>query len=433
MGQWHVKNLQALITVEVVISSLTDSTLLLAHKIELRPTATQGEYFRRCDGTMRFVFNKLVAKWKSGETYNRKEFQKFCVDLRQQTPWMRSVCSRATYEAADNFHKAASNFFRDCKKSTGRKAKPPVFKKRSNKGGFQFSHPSQFAVNGRSFRIQGLKEQIPMRERIRFTGTVKAVSIKLYCGKWYAAFLVETEDRPKADLTQKPTVGIDFGLSKLAVLSNGEVIENPKLLKRSLRILKRRQKQVSRRFVKSRKQQSNRYAKAVAVVARIYKKVSDQRSAAQHKFTSDAVRRFSRITIEDLNVSGMQKNRKLARAISDASWSKLRWQLEYKCRMAGVELVVADRFFASSKTCSYCGHKAEKLSLSQRTFHCPSCSLSLDRDLNAAINLDHYESTTPPITGSRKTDGVGLCKTTSVADLFDAVNISPTFEGSLST
>jgi putative transposase len=138
------------------------------------------------------------------------------------------------------------------------------------------------------------------------------------------------------------------------------------------------------------------------------------------------VKRFSRITIEDLNVSGMLKNRKLSRAISDASWSSLRWRLTYKSKIAGVALVVADRFFASSKICSGCGHKVEKLKLSQRTFHCPCCSLSLDRDRNAAINLDHYDSTSGPITTRRKTDGLDLHKTTdnNVAGLPEAVNIN---------
>lgn len=409
--------------------------MLLAHKIELRTTATQGEYFRRCCGTGRFVFNQLVAKWKSGEKYNRKEFGKFCSAMRQSTPWMQQVSSRAVYEAADDFYAAVSNFFRTCKSRTGKKWKPPKFKKRGRNDSCRFSHSTQFAVNGRSLRVAGLKEHIQMREEIRFHGKVKSVTIKPYCGKWYASFLVETEE-PKPRLTQKPSVGIDLGLKELAVLSTGEVIENPKPLKRSLRKLKRAQRQVSRRYIKGAKRQSRRHNKAAETVSRIHKKVSDQRSAAQHKFTSDIVKRFSRITIEDLNVSGMLKNRRLSRAISDASWSTIRSQLEYKSKMSGVELVIADRFFASSKTCSGCGHKVDKLSLSQRTFHCPCCDLSLNRDLNAAINLDRYKPTTPPITGSRKTHNVDLCKTEDFhsAESFDVVNINPTLQrGSLST
>lgn len=267
-----------------------------------------------------------------------------------------------------------------------------------------------------------------MREKIRFSGSVKSVSISQVAGKWYASFLVEREDSPKLDLSQKPSVGVDFGLKVLAMLSNGEVVENPRPLAQSLNLLRKRQRQVSRKFVNG-KRQSNRHAVAVSRVARLHKKIADQRSAAQHAFTSDIVKRFSKITIEDLNVSGMAKNRKLARAISDASWSSLRFQLEYKSRMAGVELVVADRFFASSKTCSGCGHKVESLTLKQRVFSCPECRLSLDRDLNAAINLDRYEPTTRPNRASRKTREVGRHKSAPAAGPFDVANISSPIAG----
>lgn len=397
----------------------------VSHKIELRTNASQSDYIRRCCGTMRFVYNQLVAKWKSGEKYNRKVFQKFCSDIRRATPWMKLVGSRAVYEAADNFHSSVGGFFRTCKRIDGKKWNPPVFKKKGKKDSCQFSYQTQFSVTGRRLRIQGLKEKILMRERVRFSGRVKSVAIKLHCGKWYAIFLVEVDDKPKPDVTQKPSVGIDFGLKSLAVLSSGEVIENPKPLQRSLKKMKRLQRRVSRRYIRGEKVQSGRFRKASKAVARLYKKIADQRSAAQHKFTTDAVKKFSRITIEDLNVSGMLKNKKLARAIHDASWSSLRHQLEYKCKMSGVGLVIADRFFASSKTCSGCGHKLESLSLNQRTFNCPECSLSLDRDLNAAINLDNYGSMTPPIRGSHKTDRVGLRKTASAAGPIEPVNISP--------
>ena len=340
---------------------------------------------------------------------------------------MQDVSSRAVYEAADNFHVAVNNFFRTCKNKTGKKWNSPAFKKKGRNDGCQFSHSTQFSLGNRSLRVAGLKEQIRMREKIRFVGKVKSVAIKPHCGRWYAAFLVEAEDKPSLDLTQKPSVGIDLGLTSLAVLSNGEVVENPKPLKRSLKKLKRYQRQVSRRHANGAKQQSHRHDKAARSVARVHKKVADQRSAAQHEFTSDAVKRFSRITIEDLYVSGMLSNRRLGRAIADAGWASLRSNLEYKSKIAGTELIVANRFFASSKTCSDCGHKLDNLKLSQRTFNCSCCGLSLSRDLNAAINLDRYGSTTRPITASRKTRDVDLRKTTDsdVAGLLDVANINP--------
>lgn len=403
------------------------------HKIELRPTASQAAYLHRCAGTMRFVYNALVAKWKAGEKYNRKVYQKHCVELRQSTPWMREVNSRATYEAADNFHKAAERFFKTCKQKEGKRCKPPTFKKKHHARSLQFSHPTQFSANARSLRITGLVEEIRMRENIRFTGTVKAVTIKQHAGKWFATFRVELpETQPLQGAARKPSVGVDLGIRHLAVLSTGERIENPQPLRRKIVLLRRRQRQVSRKFVPGQKQ-SHRYQIARQRVARLHKKVCDQRSAAQHQFTSGLVKRFDRIVIEDLNVAGMTRNRRLAHSISDVGFGAIRQQLDYKCEAAGVELVIADRFFASSKTCSCCGHKLEKLSLADRTFVCHKCSMQLDRDLNAAINLDRYqpEFSTPPVRGSRKTRALGLCKTSSQgeAGLFEGANIN--LKGSL--
>ena len=254
-----------------------------------------------------------------------------------------------------------------------------------------------------------MAEEIRMREYIRFTGTAKAVTIKLHAGKWFAAFLVESEVLPLQKAARKPSVGVDLGIAQLAVLSTGERIENPKPLRRQLRLLRRRQRQVSRKFVRGKKQ-SNRCRVAKQRVARLHKQVADRRSQAQHKFTSDLVKRFDRIVIEDLAPPNMVRNRKLSRAISDAGFSSIRWQLEYKCKAAGGQLVVADRFFASSQTCSGCGQRLEKkLSLADRTFVCPGCQLSLDRDFNAAVNLCNWQSIcAPPIRGSTlTTDALG--------------------------
>ncbi len=387
-------------------------------KLELRPTATQAAYLSRCAGTMRFTYNQLVAKFKTGDKYNRKAYQKHCTTLRQATPWMQEVSARATYEAAENFHKAVTAFFKSCKgERKGKRVKPPTFKKKGKSlEVFQLSHISQFSVQGRNLTVTGLQgEKIRMREFIRLPGTVKAVSISLHTGKWFASFLVEVEETPPAKTitAQKPSVGIDFGLKVLAALSTGEVVENPKPLQKKLRLLRRRQRQADKKRVRG-KPPSNRCRKASGRVSRLHKKVADQRAAAHHAFTSSVVKRFGRIVIEDLAVSNMLKNRRLARSISDAGWATLRQQLEYKCKASGVDLVIADRFLASSKTCSCCGHKLENLTLSVRTFKCPACLHTQDRDTNAAVNLNNYEPS-PPIRGRSKTGALDLCKTPSGA------------------
>lgn len=382
---------------------------------------------------MRYVYNSLVAKWKAGEKYDRKVYQKHCSALRQATPWLSEVSSRATYEAADNFYQAAANFFKSCKgERKGRKIKPPCFKKKGkSQSVVRFSHHTQFSIEGRRLRISGLREKILTREKVRFKGKIKSLSIKLVAGRWFASVLVDLAraSLPENTKAQKPrakSVGVDLGLTSLAALSTGELIANPKPLRKKLRLLKRRQRQASRKFVKGQKQ-SRRYQIAAARVSRLHKKVADQRKAAQHKFTSDIVKRFDRIVIEDLNVSGMLKNRKLSRAISDAGWGSLRYQITYKAKAAGVDLVVVDRFFASSKTCSCCGHKLEKLSLRTRTFVCPACGFSANRDTNAALNLAAYVPTNaPPIRGSIKTRAIDLCKSKpqGEAGLLDGANFT---------
>lgn len=395
--------------------------MLKAHKVELRPSATQAEYLRRCAGTMRYTYNQLVARFRDGGKYSRKDWQKFCVNLRQSTPWMREVTARATYEAADNFHRSITGFFDSVKK--GGKPRVPDFKKKGVRERFQFSHPTQFSVTGRFLRIQGHREPLRMRERIRFTGEVKSVTISLRAGKWYASFLVETQETRSSQSAarRKPSCGVDLGIGRLAVLSTGEVIENPKPLQNSLKLLRRRQRQTSRKLVRGSREQSNRYHRSKARVSRIHKRVSDQREYAQHALTNSLVRRFDRIVIEDLNVRGMLGNRRLSRAISDAGWGTLRWQLTYKAGWHGCELVVADRFFASSKTCSACGTKKESLKLSERVFRCETCGNEEDRDVNAAINLDQSVATNQ---GETLNGRSRLGKTSSEAGSLEGVNLS---------
>ena len=400
--------------------------------IELRPTASQSIYLHRCAGVMRHVYNSLVAKWKSGEKYNRSDYQKFCIKLRQSTPWMREVGCRATYEAADNFHDAISRFFKaGSRVRKGNRKNPPRFKKKgASTSKVNFSHPTQFSVHGRHLNVQLLAGRIAMREFIRFNGTVKSVSIKLISGKWFACFSIKLEEKGLGENieAQKPraeNVGIDLGLTALATLSTGEVIDNPKFFKRKLKLLRKRQRQSTKKFVKG-SSQSNRYKKSAAMVARLHKKILDQRKNYQHAFTKEIVKRFSRIVIEDLSVGNMLKNKRLSSAIKDAGWWSIRQQISYKAKQAGVEVVVADRFYPSSKICSCCGHKMESMPLNKRVFTCPKCELKINRDVNAARNLAAYVPPTPQIRGSRKTSVLDLHKSSSKdgAGLLEGANIN---------
>ena len=211
---------------------------------------------------------------------------------------------------------------------------------------------------------------------------VLRMTVSQRAGRWYASLTVE-RDTPAA--VRPPTggaVGVDLGVKTLATLSDGTVIENPRCLAASERRLKRAQKALSRKTVGSK-----RRAKARAKVARLHAHVANQRLDAMHKATTWLASTYSHISIEDLNAAGMVKNHRLAKAVSDASFGEFRRQLEYKTARTRAALRVIDRWYPSSKTCSKCGAVKAKLSLSERVYRCDGCGLSIDRDLNAAINI----------------------------------------------
>lgn len=211
---------------------------------------------------------------------------------------------------------------------------------------------------------------------------VLRMTVSQRAGRWFAALTVERDDNPMTKPPKGGAVGVDLGIKTLATLSDGTVIENPRCLAASERRLKRAQKALSRKVKGSR-----RRAKARAKVARIHAHVANQRQDAMHKATTWLASTFSEICIEDLNTAGMVKNHHLAKAVSDAAFGEFRRQLEYKTAKTGARLHVVDRWFASSKTCSKCGRVKAKLSLSERVFHCDACGLTMDRDLNAAVNI----------------------------------------------
>ena len=211
---------------------------------------------------------------------------------------------------------------------------------------------------------------------------MKRMTISQRAGRWCASLTVEREDKPAKRAPKGRAVGVDLGVKSLATLSDGTVIENPRYLRKSERELKRAQRELSRKT-----KGSNRRAKAKATVARIHARVANQRLDGLHKLTTWLTRKYSEISIEDLHVAGMVKNRHLAKSIMDAAFGEFRRQLEYKTARSGAALHVVDRWYASSKTCSGCGSVKAKLSLSERTYTCDSCGLTMDRDLNAAINI----------------------------------------------
>ena len=200
-------------------------------------------------------------------------------------------------------------------------------------------------------------------------------------GRWYVTFTVDAA-RPEPLPAAGRAVGVDLGVTDFAVTSDGGRIANPRHLQRRARNLARYQ----RRLARCQNGSDNR-AKAKVKVARAHRKVRNARQDFLHKTSTHLVRDHDVIVIEDLNISGMVRNRRLARAIADCGWGEFRRQLEYKCQRYGRELVVIDRWYPSSKTCAACGHLLAELSLSTRHWTCPSCRARHDRDINAAKNI----------------------------------------------
>ena len=207
------------------------------------------------------------------------------------------------------------------------------------------------------------------------------ISVSRRAGRWYASLTVERE--PTTNSAPKcGVVGVDLGVKNLATLSDGTVIPNPRSLSKKLKALRKAQQSLSRKTVGSARRE-----KAQGRVARLHARVADVRSDAINKATTLIARNYGTVCIEDLNVAGMVKNHHLARSLSDAALGEFRRQLEYKTARNGVVLRVVGRWFPSSKTCSNCGTVKAKLPLAERTFNCDACGLSVDRDLNAAINI----------------------------------------------
>ncbi|WP_245709322.1 RNA-guided endonuclease InsQ/TnpB family protein [Allochromatium warmingii] len=273
------------------------------------------------------------------------------------------------------------HFFRRVK-AKAKKPGYPQFKKKDVNDSFALREPTKFAVTGRQLRIERLKTRIAMRQPLRFTGQTKQATISKQAGRFYVSILVETEDY-NPHTPDQPSVGVDFGIKHLATLSTGAVIPANQQLKKHLKRLKRRQRNLSRK-----QQGSRRRAKAKLRVTRLHQRIKNQRQAVLHELSDHLTRTYQVITIEDLNVTGMTKNRRLARAIADAGLGELWRQIEYKAQWRGVTIIIADRWFPSSKTCHACG-QIHDMPQSQRTLVC-DCGHVMDRDLNAAKNLDQY-------------------------------------------
>ena len=360
--------------------------MLIAHRIALDPTNVQRSYFLRASGVARFSWNWALAQWR--RQYEARQADPSVPaptdaalrrDLnrrkRAEFPWMYDVTKCASQEAVIDLGMAFRAFF-------AKRARYPRFKRRDGRARFCAANEAG------TFRVQGRRLRLPvvgwvrMREELRFFGVPKRVTVSREADRWFASVAVDTED---VQPVEQPgdAVGVDLGVKTLAVLSSGENIPGPKAHRRLLGALRWRSRALSRK----RKGSANR-RKAKARLARLHARIANIRRDATHKATTRIARGWRRIVVEDLNVRGMAANRPLARSIMDGAFHEFRRQLDYKATMYGATVIVADRWYPSSRTCSCCGSVLAELDLSQRIYRCTCCALEIDRDLNAARNLE---------------------------------------------
>ena len=301
----------------------------------------------------------------------------------------------APQEALRNLDKAYANFFRRLKllkegKLKGKVGFPKFKSKKKGLGGFRLTGAIHITDAKEESKIQLPRiGKVSLKEKGYLPNGVKinSATVSERAGRWFVSVQVE-EDISIPAATGEP-IGVDLGLKKMAVCSDSSIYESRKALRNRLKKLARVQRKISRQKKGSKRREITRLQ-----IAKLHFRISNIRKDAIHKATSEIVakskppsKRPSACVIEDLNVAGMLKNRRLSRAIADVSFGELKRQLKYKCLWNGIELIVADRFFASSKICSACGAVKSELTLSEREYVCESCGIIIDRDLNAALNL----------------------------------------------
>jgi putative transposase len=404
--------------------------MLLGFKTELDLNNKQKTLAAQHAGVARHAYNWGLAVCKKAIEEKQKIptardlHKRLVAEVKKENPWYYQSSKCAPQQALRNLEAAF-------KKWREKKARFPVFKKRGKRDSFYLD--GKMRISGNRIRVPILgwlkcHEQLPAT-------CPKSVTISRQADRWFISFVFEqpvedasrevpTEVSPEAPGTKKKkrkkfkkegdVIGVDLGIHNLAACSNGSVFANPKPYRKAKKRLKRLQRQISRK-----KKGSQNRKKAVKRVAKVHKRIADIRNDHLHKLTTYLAQRYKVVVIEDLNVSGMLKNHKLAGSIADCGFYEFKRQLEYKAKLYDCQLVVADRFYPSSQLCSRCNHR-QKMPLKQRVFKCERCGFGpIDRDLHSALNLVkwYFEvylgiKTTPSSGGSHacgdSSAGVGL-------------------------
>ena len=352
----------------------------LAHSIRLYPTKSQEIFFKKACGCARVAYNYGLAEYQKQKEKGLKPKiseikKKFNQDKKILYPWMKETNKDANQQPFANLQVAFSRFFK-------RQSKYPIFKKKGRKDSFYISN-DKFEVQEKKFWIPKLG-WVKGAEKLRFSGKIMSAVVRRKADYWFVVVSVET-DKIFTACKNQAVVGVDLGIKTLATLSDEKVIKSINPLRARLQKLKLLQRWASKKVKGSSNQR-----KANRKVAKVYYEIACLRKDILDKLTTYLCENYEVICVEDLNVYEMLKNHCLALSISDLGWGEFRRQLEYKSVLHGNALIIADKWFPSSKTCSGCGNVKETLLLSERTYVCENCGQVIDRDLNAAINLRNY-------------------------------------------
>ena len=379
-------------------------TVIRGQIIELKPNNKQATYFKKACGVARFAYNWALAEWQKqyqeDKTY-RESCEQSCLTInesqlnlpnykkidklfnaikREQFPFVTEVTKCAPQIAIKQLSDAYKRFFKG-------ESKYPQFRKKGERDRFGLSN-DQFKIkteNGKFFIQIPRLGLVRMKEGLRLQGKIMSATVSTRGEKWFVSLNVELSEAIQHLPKTKQSVGLDLGITHLVTLSDGTKIQAPKPLKNYLKKLRRLSRELSRK-----QKDSNNRKKAKAKLSRLYYRISNIRKDFLHKLTTELIRKFDVICLEHLNVQGMLRNRRLSRAIHDLGFYELKRQLIYKANQFGKTVKSVERFFPSSKTCSCCGFKLEKLSLSVRKWTCEKCGAEHDRDINASINILNF-------------------------------------------
>lgn len=365
-------------------------------KVRIYPTQQQEALLAKAFGSCRFLWNYALALnnktyLETGKGISGMDLKKKIPLLKKEYPWLTETYSQCLQQSILNLSQAFVNFFE-------KRAGYPKFKSKHGKQSLQY--PQNIKVLESALSIPKIGVVKADLHRL-FDGDLKTVTIsKTKTGKYYASLLFEN-DLPEPEIfSEGKAIGIDLGLTHFCITSEGSKFDNPRHFKKHERNLKRKQQKLSRK-----KKGSKSREKARRLVARAYEKVSNARQDFLHKLSHKLVKENQIIITENLNVKGMVRNHKLAKAISDVGWSMFCNFLDYKAKRDGKVYQEVDRFFPSSKTCNVCLNIVDSLPLSVRNWECPQCRTKHDRDITAAKNI-RDEGLRLISCGTRETAGV---------------------------